>query len=103
LGLTTIDLLILRFFKWLYSSDIEPSKRNKPEVVNNIPVLKRKEKSIYKPDSKFCAKCRMVLTYDAYNETLEKQQEKESGRYLLIKMLYCPFKKEDVKSCHLKK
>ena len=31
-----------------------------------------------KPDSKFCAKCRMVLTYDAYSETLEKQQEKES-------------------------
>jgi integrase/recombinase XerD len=31
-----------------------------------------------KPDSKFCAKCRMVLAYDAYNETLEKQQEKES-------------------------
>jgi hypothetical protein len=31
-----------------------------------------------KSDSKFCAKCRMVLTYDAYNETLEKQQEKDS-------------------------
>jgi hypothetical protein len=31
-----------------------------------------------KPDSKFCAKCRMVLKYDAYNETLEKQQRKES-------------------------
>jgi flagellar motility protein MotE (MotC chaperone) len=31
-----------------------------------------------KPDSRFCAKCRMVLTYDAYNETLEEQQEKES-------------------------
>jgi predicted amidophosphoribosyltransferase len=31
-----------------------------------------------KPDAKFCAKCRMVLTYDAYNETVEKQQEKES-------------------------
>jgi hypothetical protein len=30
-----------------------------------------------KPDSRFCAKCRMVLTYDAYSETLEKQQEKE--------------------------
>src|SRR5215207_9906329 len=30
-----------------------------------------------KPDSKFCAKCRMVLTYDAYNETLEIQREKE--------------------------
>jgi integrase/recombinase XerD len=31
-----------------------------------------------KPDSKFCAKCRMVLTYDAYNETLEREQERES-------------------------
>lgn len=31
-----------------------------------------------KPDSKFCAKCRMVLTYDAYNETLEQQKERES-------------------------
>jgi integrase len=31
-----------------------------------------------KLDSKFCAKCRMVLTYDAYNETLEQQQERES-------------------------
>jgi integrase/recombinase XerD len=30
-----------------------------------------------KPDSKFCNKCRMVLTYDAYTETLENQQEKE--------------------------
>src|SRR5207248_2624966 len=30
-----------------------------------------------KPDSKFCAKCRIVLTYDAYNETLEKQKEKD--------------------------
>jgi hypothetical protein len=30
-----------------------------------------------KPDSKFCAKCRMVLTYDAYNETLENEKEKE--------------------------
>ena len=30
-----------------------------------------------KPDSKFCSKCRMVLTYDAYNETLENQKEKE--------------------------
>ena len=31
-----------------------------------------------KPGSKFCAKCRMVLTYDAYSESLEKQQAKES-------------------------
>jgi integrase len=31
-----------------------------------------------KLESKFCAKCRMVLTYDAYNETVENQKEKES-------------------------
>jgi len=31
-----------------------------------------------KPDNRFCAKCRMVLTYDTYNETLENQKEKES-------------------------
>ena len=32
-----------------------------------------------KPDSKFCNKCRMVLTYDAYTESLEKQQEEKSA------------------------
>jgi hypothetical protein len=38
-----------------------------------------------KPDSKFCAKCRMVLTYDAYNETIVQQQEKENQVQVLIK------------------
>ena len=38
-----------RFFKWLYSPSIEPSKRPKPCVVENIPRLKRKEQSIYRP------------------------------------------------------
>ena len=32
-----------------------------------------------KPDSKFCAKCRMVLTYDAYNETLESEGKRIRG------------------------
>lgn len=27
-----------------------------------------------KPDSKFCARCRMVLTYDAYNEAIDEKQ-----------------------------
>jgi hypothetical protein len=31
-----------------------------------------------KPDSKFCAKCRMVLTYDAYNEAVDEKQEQEN-------------------------
>ena len=30
-----------------------------------------------KPDAKFCAKCRMVLTYDAYDETLESEKNKQ--------------------------
>lgn len=40
---------LLRFFKWLYYPDVEPGKRPKPSVVENLPQLKRKEKSVYKP------------------------------------------------------
>jgi len=40
---------LLRFFKWLYYPDIEPGKRPKPSVVENIAHPKRKEQSIYKP------------------------------------------------------
>ena len=42
-------IYLLRFFKWLYSPDAKPNKRTKPPVVDNIPQLKRKEQSIYKP------------------------------------------------------
>jgi integrase len=35
------------------------------------------------PDSKFCAKCRMVLTYDAYNETLESEKQKNDKLTLM--------------------
>jgi integrase len=38
-----------RFFKWLYNQNMEPSKRSKPQVIENIPPLIRKEQSIYKP------------------------------------------------------
>ena len=30
-----------------------------------------------RPDQKFCAKCRMVLTYNAYSETLESEKQKQ--------------------------
>src|SRR5215831_9342887 len=41
---------LMRFFRWLYYPDIHSSKsRPKPAPVENIPQLKRKEKSIYKP------------------------------------------------------
>ena len=38
-----------------------------------------------KPDSKFCAKCRMVLTYDAYNETIQEKQEKDKQIEILVR------------------
>jgi integrase len=41
--------LLIYFFKWLYFSALEPAKRPKPPVIENIPQLKRKEQSIYKP------------------------------------------------------
>jgi integrase len=40
---------LFRFFKWLYSPDLEADKRPKPHVIENIPKLRRKETSIYKP------------------------------------------------------
>jgi hypothetical protein len=46
-----------------------------------------------KVDSKFCGKCRMVLSYDAYEETLEQQKKKESD-FQLLKVKY----DEDMKS-----
>jgi integrase len=45
----TYQVHLIRFFKWLYAPDAVPDKRPKPAVVSNIPKLKRKEKSIYKP------------------------------------------------------
>ena len=40
---------LLRFFKWLYYPDIEPDNRPKPPIIENIPKLRRKETSVYKP------------------------------------------------------
>lgn len=47
---------LIRFFKWLYYPDIEPTKRSKPQVIENIPQLKRKEQSIYKPTDMWTTK-----------------------------------------------
>jgi len=40
-----------------------------------------------KPDSRFCAKCRMVLTYNAYSETLESEKQKEDRVSVLEKQM----------------
>ena len=72
-------ICLLRFFKWLYHQDIETDKRPKPTVIENIPQLKRKENSIYKPTDlwtaeddllflKYCPskriKCFHMMSYD---------------------------------------
>jgi integrase len=50
IGTYNLYLIILRrFFKWFYNPEIEPNKRPKPEFMNGIAKLKRREKSIYKP------------------------------------------------------
>jgi site-specific recombinase XerD len=41
--------VITRFFRWLNNRKLEPRKRLKPEVVQNIQQLGRREQSIYKP------------------------------------------------------
>jgi integrase len=42
-------MCIKRFFKWVYTPALEPKQRPKPQIIQNIPSLKRKEISIYKP------------------------------------------------------
>jgi hypothetical protein len=41
--------MLIRFFRWLYDPDIPQRERKRPPVMENIPKLKRKEISIYKP------------------------------------------------------
>lgn len=41
--------LLVKFFKWLYYPDMESTRRQKPSIAENIPQLKRKELSVYKP------------------------------------------------------
>lgn len=42
-------MLLFRFFKWLYYPDMPYNKRPNPSITENIPYLKRKEISTYKP------------------------------------------------------
>jgi integrase/recombinase XerD len=56
--------VLVTFFKWLHYPDMEPKRRPKPSVVDNIPKLKRKETSIYKPtDLWTCADDLLFLKY----------------------------------------
>jgi len=49
---------------------------------NQLSILKPKQcpncNEPNKPDTKFCTKCKMVLTYDAYSETIEEKDQKDN-------------------------
>jgi integrase/recombinase XerD len=50
IGTYNLYLTVLtRFFKWLCNPILEPKQRSKPEIMQNIPKLRRKEVSIYRP------------------------------------------------------
>jgi hypothetical protein len=78
-------IYFIRFFKWLYASNNEQSKRPKPKVVNNIPALKRKEKSIYKPSDLWTEASTNHLIYGLRQTTLSSSdtvQVKEIGAFM---------------------
>jgi integrase len=54
-------MLLFRFFKWLHYPDQEPNRRPKSEVIQNIPQLKRKEQSIYKPTDLWTAEDDLIF------------------------------------------
>jgi len=40
---------LIRFFKWLYSPDLDRKDRPKPSIIQNLHRQRRREPSIYKP------------------------------------------------------
>ena len=55
---------------------IEDYKNEKTNVLRSKSCPNCNEPN--KPDSRFCFKCKMVLTFDSYKETLEREKEKDN-------------------------
>ena len=55
---------------------IEDYKNEKTNVLKSKSCPNCNEPN--KPDSRFCFKCKMVLTFDSYKETLEREKEKDN-------------------------
>jgi integrase len=55
---------------------IIPTDKKQSELLKPKPCPECSEPN--KPDAKFCAKCRMTLKYDAYQETIELEKQKDS-------------------------
>lgn len=74
------NVILTRFFKWLYHPDMPAKTRPKPAVVQNIVNLKRREVSIYSPDDlwteaddllflKYCPSKRMKAYHTVARDT----------------------------------
>jgi integrase len=53
----------------------DKNNSNKKSILKSKPCPNCDEPN--KPESKFCFRCKMVLTFDSYQEALEKQKEKD--------------------------
>ncbi|MDQ6668718.1 MAG: hypothetical protein M3Y53_10925 [Thermoproteota archaeon] len=53
---------LVKFFRWLYNPNQQPTARITPDFMKNIPKLKRKEISIYKPTDLWRIEKRRVVT-----------------------------------------
>lgn len=58
-----------------------------PKDNQEVDVLRPKQcpncNESNRPDQKFCVKCRLMLSYDVYHETMEEQQKKDQKLALL--------------------
>jgi hypothetical protein len=93
-------ILMTKFFKWLYNPTLEPKQRPKPEVVQNLHQLKRKEESIYKPtdlwtredDSLFLKYCPNIR--DRCYHTMSRDLSARPSEILSLKIKDIVFKRE---------
>lgn len=60
-----VRIHLMRFFRWLYNPNLPPP-RPKPKVLDNIPIKKRREQSIYKPDDLWTSQD--ISTFLKYSE-----------------------------------
>ena len=102
----TYLIVIATFFKWFYYPKMEQKQRPKPEVIQNLKRLKRKEKSTYKPSDmwtqdddllflKYCPskrdRCYHMMARDTSARPSEILSLKIKGLVFLRPSLNCSF------------
>ena len=94
----TFRVHFMRFFKWLYYPNMEYKSRLKPSQIQNIPQIKRKEVSIYKPadlwnpedDALFLKYC--PSSRDRCYHTMARDSACRPHELLMLKILDVHFK-----------